>query len=54
MMQAVEVVQESEAAPGTVIDVFRPGYTSNGRVLRLAEVKVVGGMPAAMGEQDHG
>jgi molecular chaperone GrpE len=54
VMQAVEVVQASDAAPGTVLDVFRPGYTSNGRVLRVAEVKVVGGMPAATGEQDHG
>jgi molecular chaperone GrpE (heat shock protein) len=53
-MQAVEVVQASDAAPGTVLEVFRPGYTSNGRVLRVAEVKVVGGMPAATGEQDHG
>ena len=54
MMQAVEVVQASDVAPGTVLDVFRPGYTSNGRVLRIAEVKVVGGMPATTGEQDHG
>jgi molecular chaperone GrpE len=54
VMQAVEVVQAADAAPGTVVDVFRPGYTSNGRVLRVAEVKVVGGMPAATGEQDHG
>jgi molecular chaperone GrpE len=54
VMQAVEVVQAPDAAPGTVLDVFRPGYTSNGRVLRVAEVKVVGGMPAATGEQDHG
>jgi molecular chaperone GrpE (heat shock protein) len=54
VMQAVEVVQASDAAPGTVLEVFRPGYTSNGRVLRVAEVKVVGGMPAATGEQDHG
>jgi molecular chaperone GrpE (heat shock protein) len=48
------VVQASDAAPGTVLDVFRPGYTSNGRVLRVAEVKVVGGTPTATGEQDHG
>ncbi len=54
LMQAVEVVQTSEAAPGTVLEVFRPGYTSNGRVLRVAEVKVGGGMPATTGEQDHG
>lgn len=54
VMQAVEVVRTADAAPGTVLEVFRPGYTSNGRVLRIAEVKVVGGMPAATGEQDHG
>jgi molecular chaperone GrpE (heat shock protein) len=54
VMRAVEVVQAPDAAPGTVLDVFRPGYTSNGRVLRAAEVKVVGGMPSATGEQDHG
>jgi molecular chaperone GrpE len=54
VMQAVEVVQATDAAPGTVVDVFRPGYTSNGRVLRIAEVKVVGGMPTPTGEQDHG
>jgi molecular chaperone GrpE len=54
VMRAVEVVQVSDAVPGTVLDVFRPGYTSNGRVLRVAEVKVVGGMQATTGEQDHG
>jgi molecular chaperone GrpE len=54
VMQAVEVVQASDVTPGTVLDVFRPGYTSNGRVLRAAEVKVVGGMPATTGEQDYG
>jgi molecular chaperone GrpE len=54
VMQAVEVVQTSDAVPGTVLDVFRTGYTSNGRVLRIAEVKVVGDMLAKTGEQDHG
>jgi molecular chaperone GrpE (heat shock protein) len=54
MMQAVEVVQASDTAPGTVVDVFRPGYISNGRVLRVAEVKVVGGTPVTTGEQDYG
>jgi molecular chaperone GrpE len=39
-MQAVEVIQSPAAAPGTVIEVFRPGYISNGRVLRFAEVLV--------------
>jgi molecular chaperone GrpE (heat shock protein) len=54
VMQAVEVVQASDAAPGTVLEVFRPGYTSNGRMLRIAEVKVVGGRAPTTGEQDHG
>ena len=41
LMQAAEVVHTTTASPGTVLDVFRPGYTSNGRVLRFAEVRVV-------------
>jgi molecular chaperone GrpE len=41
LMQATEVMQTTAAPPGTVLEVFRPGYTSNGRVLRFAEVKVV-------------
>lgn len=40
LMQAAEVVQTTAAAPGTVLEVFREGYMSNGRVLRFAEVKV--------------
>lgn len=46
LMRAVEVVEGAAAPPGTVIEVFRPGYTSNGRVLRFAEVKVAAGAPA--------
>ncbi len=41
LMRAVEVVHTTTAAPGTVVDVFRPGYISNDRVLRCAEVRVV-------------
>jgi molecular chaperone GrpE len=41
-MRAVEVVETASAAPGTVVEVFRPGYTENGRVLRFADVKVAG------------
>jgi molecular chaperone GrpE len=48
-MRAVEVVEVTAAPPGTVVEVFRPGYTSNGRVLRFAEVKVVAGAPIASG-----
>jgi molecular chaperone GrpE (heat shock protein) len=47
VMQATEVVQTTAAPPGTVVEVFRPGYTTNGRVLRFAEVKVVAGVPAS-------
>jgi molecular chaperone GrpE len=48
-MRAIEVVEVMAALPGTVVEVFRPGYTSNGRVLRFAEVKVVAGAPTASG-----
>jgi molecular chaperone GrpE (heat shock protein) len=48
-MRAVEVVETTAAPPGTVVEVFRPGYASNGRVLRFAEVKVVAGAPPAAG-----
>ncbi len=47
LMQAMEAVPTTTAPPGTVIEVFRPGYISNGRVLRFAEVKVVAGAPGA-------
>lgn len=43
VMRAIEAVQTSAAPPGTVVEVFRSGYTSNGRVLRFAEVKVAAG-----------
>ena len=45
-MKAVEVVQTTTMPPGTVVGVFRSGYTSNGRVLRFAEVKVVASAPS--------
>jgi len=45
LMQAAEVVQTTAASPGTVLDVFRPGYISNGRVLRFAEVRVAADSP---------
>jgi molecular chaperone GrpE len=48
-MRAVEAVETRAAPPGTVVEVFRPGYTSNGRVLRFAEVKVVAGAAPAGG-----
>lgn len=40
LMRAVEVVQDSTTAPDTVLEIFRPGYISNGSVLRFAEVRV--------------
>ena len=51
LMRAVEVVETATAAPGTVVEVFRPGYVSNGRVLRFADVKVVAGTPPASGSR---
>jgi molecular chaperone GrpE len=47
LMQASEVAQTIEAAPGTVLAVFRTGYTTGGRVLRFADVKVATRPPAA-------
>jgi molecular chaperone GrpE len=51
-MRAVEVTAASAAPSGTVLEVFRAGYTADGRVLRFAEVKVAGDRPPA-GER-HG
>ncbi len=45
LMRATEVSQTNTAAPSTVLEILRPGYTCNGRVLRFAEVKVVAGLP---------
>ena len=45
LMRATEVSQTNIAAPSTVLEILRPGYTCNGRVLRFAEVKVVAGLP---------
>jgi len=45
-MRAVEEVAGSTAPAGTVLDVFRTGYSADGRVLRFAEVKVAGNRPA--------
>jgi molecular chaperone GrpE (heat shock protein) len=53
MMRAVEVAATSAAPSGTVLEVFRAGYTADGRVLRFAEVKVAGSQHAAEGES-HG
>ncbi len=40
LMHATEVAQTTAAPPGTVLEVFRAGYTAGGRVLRFADVKV--------------
>ncbi|MBN2496270.1 MAG: nucleotide exchange factor GrpE [Deltaproteobacteria bacterium] len=39
-MRAVDVEERSDCAEGTVLDVYRTGYTLGGRVFREAEVKV--------------
>ena len=46
LMQAAEVAHTTEAPPGTVLEVFRAGYTTSGRVLRFADVKVAASPPA--------
>lgn len=53
VMRAVEVAATSTAPPGTVLDVFRAGYTADGKVLRFAEVKVAG-HPTPAGGGSHG
>jgi molecular chaperone GrpE (heat shock protein) len=56
-MQAAEVVTHAAApagaAPGTVLEVFRAGYTNNGRVLRFAEVKIVADSTLKSGEPEY-
>lgn len=42
VMRASDVAAAGAHAPGTVVELFRPGYTVNGRVIRFAEVKVAG------------
>lgn len=51
LMRAAEVSRVSTAAPGTVLEIIRPGYTNNGRVVRFAEVKVVAGSPPPVESQ---
>jgi hypothetical protein len=41
-MRAIDVEHTATRAPGTVLQVYRPGYTMNGRTIRVAEVKVAG------------
>lgn len=53
VMRAVEAAATAAAPPGTVLEVFRAGYTADGRVLRFSEVKVAGYQQAASGES-HG
>src|SRR5262249_36624387 len=54
LMQAAEVMRTTTASPGTVLEVFRPGYISNGRVLRFAEVRVAAeGRDAGAPEENH-
>jgi molecular chaperone GrpE len=52
VMRAVEVTVASTAPPGTVLEVFRAGYTADGRVLRFADVAVAGARPGATGGEN--
>jgi molecular chaperone GrpE len=45
--QAVAQVDSPQHAPGTVVQVFQPGYTIQGRILREAMVTVAKGPPPA-------
>jgi molecular chaperone GrpE len=45
--QAVAQVDSPAHAPGTVVQVFQPGYTIHGRLLREAMVTVAKGAPPA-------
>jgi len=45
--QAVAQVDSPNQAAGTVVQVFQPGYTLHGRILREAMVTVAKGAPAA-------
>jgi molecular chaperone GrpE len=47
--QIVATVELPGAVPGTVAQVFQPGYTIHGRLLREAMVTVAKGAPAAPG-----
>lgn len=48
LMRATEISQTSAAPPGTVLEIIRPGYTTNGRVVRFAEVRVVADTPETL------
>jgi len=50
LMHATEVAQTTTTPPGTVLEVFRAGYTAGGRVLRFADVKVAAA-PSVSGAQ---
>jgi len=47
LQQAVAQVDAPGHAPGSVVQVFQPGYTIHGRLLREAMVTVAKGAPAA-------
>lgn len=44
-MTVVELVDDPQAAPETVVEEIRPGYSWRGQVLRFAEVRAVRGTP---------
>jgi len=49
LQQAVAQVDAPGHAPGSVVQVFQPGYTIHGRLLREAMVTVAKGAPPAAG-----
>jgi len=51
LMSAIDVIHTSDVPDGSVVDVYRPGYECNGRVLRPAQVKVARN-PAGPGRGD--
>jgi len=43
-MTALEAVATADEAPGTVVEVIRPGYTQEQRIVRFAEVRIAKGI----------
>ncbi len=46
-MTVIEAVDDSDRAPGTVVEEVRPGYLWNGKVLQYAEVRAVRARPGS-------
>jgi molecular chaperone GrpE len=52
-MKAVDLLETSEVPEGTVLEVYRRGYESNGEVFREAEVKVARAPRGPLAENRH-